>query len=431
MSYCDDCFIDWKYKVLDNRYIIIHRLGYGSYASVWLAYDVNDIDKWVAIKIHNREDYQHGLKETKIYQNINSLKSNRLMTLIRNFDYVSDKDDEIHHCCVMDLLGNSLFGLLKIKCFNNGLPFDFIIKCIKQSLEGLNTMHKNNFIHGDVKPENILLDEISPEVTDIINKLNMQSYIKTLKKIKNPKYFETLIKYITTKLETSSNNHNKHHSNNSTNTNTDTDTDTDSDEPITISDSSDDESNNKLNNNESNNEFNFSNKNIKLTDMGSCVGPKTRKKKYIQTCYYKSPEILMKLGYDSKSDMWALGCTIYELLTGNILFDPDKYNGNQNKYHLFLISQKIGMFSPNMIQNSPKRDIFFSSDMLSIKGFNTFSQSSQKNIILSTHLKKILSDKLIDPTRANHLIDLIAKLLHIDQTKRLSADMALKHQLFT
>ena len=49
------------------------------------------------------------------------------------------------------------------------------------------------------------------------------------------------------------------------------------------------------------------------------------------TPYYASPEIWQDQPYDSKSDIWSLGCVVYELLTYNPPFMANDMNGLYNK----------------------------------------------------------------------------------------------------
>ena len=44
------------------------------------------------------------------------------------------------------------------------------------------------------------------------------------------------------------------------------------------------------------------------------------KKNTFQTRYYRSPEVILGLDFNKKIDLWSLGCKLYELVTGKILF---------------------------------------------------------------------------------------------------------------
>lgn len=44
------------------------------------------------------------------------------------------------------------------------------------------------------------------------------------------------------------------------------------------------------------------------------------------TPYYLSPEVCLGQGYDSKSDMWMLGCILYELVTLRRPFEGENLN---------------------------------------------------------------------------------------------------------
>ena len=41
---------------------------------------------------------------------------------------------------------------------------------------------------------------------------------------------------------------------------------------------------------------------------------------YIQSRFYRSPEILIGVSYDMAIDMWSLGCILVEMHTGEPLF---------------------------------------------------------------------------------------------------------------
>ena len=87
------------------------------------------------------------------------------------------------------------------------------------------------------------------------------------------------------------------------------------------------------------------------------------KYRLVQTRYYRSPEIILGLPYTEKIDIWSIGCSLYELYTSKILFNPrhsEMYK--TDNHHLFIISKLCGKIPSKMIKNSPKKDLLFSID---------------------------------------------------------------------
>eukprot|EP00764_Aduncisulcus_paluster_P010436 gnl/Carplike_NY0171/3635_a4910_338.p1 GENE.gnl/Carplike_NY0171/3635_a4910_338~~gnl/Carplike_NY0171/3635_a4910_338.p1 ORF type:complete len:546 (+),score=49.03 gnl/Carplike_NY0171/3635_a4910_338:133-1638(+) len=82
-------------------------------------------------------------------------------------------------------------------------------------------------------------------------------------------------------------------------------------------------------------------KTIKIGDLGVArvlKGKNSLAKTSIGTPYYISPEIWRNVPYDAKSDIWSLGCLLYEMLTFKHPFDGRDMRGLahavlQGKYH--------------------------------------------------------------------------------------------------
>ena len=77
---------------------------------------------------------------------------------------------------------------------------------------------------------------------------------------------------------------------------------------------------------------------IVLGDFGLSLFLKTDYKKYIniiQTRWYRSPEIIYKIPFNEKIDIWSLGCIIYELIASRPLFKS--YSDNDHLVHIHYI----------------------------------------------------------------------------------------------
>ena len=93
---------------------------------------------------------------------------------------------------------------------------------------------------------------------------------------------------------------------------------------------------------------------IKLIDFGSACATTHQVHTYIQSRFYRSPEVLLGCSYDGAIDMWSLGAIVGELFLGLPLF-PGESEYNQ----LFRIVQMRGPVPDSMISAGSLAHKFF------------------------------------------------------------------------
>lgn len=327
----DDSMIDWSSNVFNDRYIAIKKLGKGSYCSVWLAYD-QKINKMIALKIYNREDYKRAKREIKTFDEI---KSKNIMNIITYNDKFIHEDEEFNSndedsdsekssystnrflCVTMQLCGYSLNDIILIFKNNNiHIPSTTILDWHDKIRLILDSMHKNGLVHTDIKPENILTD--IPKY-DILNFINLEKELKNKKR-----------KDIQNKI------------NKTLNENKNITVNFDYIYSYVISNQS----------------------TIYLCDMGTTMKPgdPTLYKKH--TIYYRSPESILEIGWDETYDYWSLGCTLYELAENKILFNVDN-----NLELLYDIQTKLGPYPLFLLEQSPIKYKYYNQKLTRLRGY--------------------------------------------------------------
>ncbi|CAG0882663.1 unnamed protein product [Darwinula stevensoni] len=93
---------------------------------------------------------------------------------------------------------------------------------------------------------------------------------------------------------------------------------------------------------------------IKIVDFGSSCQLGQRKYQYIQSRFYRSPEVLLGLPYDLAIDMWSLGCILVEMHTGEPLFSGANEVDQMNK-----IVEVLGMPPAHLLDQAQKTRKYF------------------------------------------------------------------------
>lgn len=98
---------------------------------------------------------------------------------------------------------------------------------------------------------------------------------------------------------------------------------------------------------------------LKVCDLGS-ASPASENEitPYLVSRFYRAPEIILGIPYDYAIDVWSIGCTLFELYTGKILF-----TGRNNNQMLKSIMECRGKYPPKVLRRGSLAHLHFD-DML-------------------------------------------------------------------
>ncbi|KAH9174261.1 hypothetical protein EDB89DRAFT_2150999 [Lactarius sanguifluus] len=156
---------------------------------------------------------------------------------------------------------------------------------------------------------------------------------------------------------------------------------------------------------------------IKVIDFGSSCFEHEKIYTYIQSRFYRSPEVILGMNYHMAIDMWSLGCILAELKTGFPIFP-----GENEQEQLSCIMEVLGLPDKDFVNRSSRKRLFFDSTGAPRPVVNSKGRRRRPG---TKTLAQVLrcEDELF--------IDFVSKCLMWDPERRIKPQNAMRHPFIT
>jgi len=152
---------------------------------------------------------------------------------------------------------------------------------------------------------------------------------------------------------------------------------------------------------------------IKVIDFGSSCFEHEKIYTYIQSRFYRSPEVILGMNYHMGIDMWSLGCILAELYTGFPIFP-----GENEQEQLSCIMEVLGPPDKDFVNRSSRKRLFFDNNGAPRPVVNSKGRRRRPG---TKSLAQVLRCQDED------FVDFIARCLVWDPERRMKPQAALQH----
>ncbi|KAL9081900.1 MAG: hypothetical protein Q9159_006925 [Coniocarpon cinnabarinum] len=393
-----------QYK--DGKYTVVRKLGWGHFSTVWLSRD-NTNGRHVALKVVRSAAHytETAIDEIKLLKKVVEANPNHpgkryVVQLLDSFEHKGPNG--VHVCMVFEVLGENLLGLIK-RYNHRGIPMPLVKQITKQVLLGLDHLHREcGIIHTDLKPENVLIEigdveqivktyvdadtkkkaerdqarngrhrrrtlitgsqplpsplNASFSQTDLtgssqsLNKMVKESLTPSTPPVANTPQAKSMLETLGIKPGAAEQDFQREKTA----------------ELLTkeVSDMDLDKSKADAEKQEKIAEdFSIDTISVKIADLGNACWVSHHFTNDIQTRQYRSPEVILGAKWGASTDVWSMACMVFELITGDYLFDPQsgtKYGKDDD--HIAQIIELLGQFPKNVCKTGKWSQEIFKSN---------------------------------------------------------------------
>ncbi|EZG70718.1 protein kinase domain protein [Gregarina niphandrodes] len=157
----------------------------------------------------------------------------------------------------------------------------------------------------------------------------------------------------------------------------------------------------------------------KIVDLGNGCWVHKHFSPDIQTRQYRAPEVLIGAGYDTSADIWSFACLMFEMITGDYLFEPKgAADYSRDEDHLALVIELLGPLPRSLLAKAPDSQRIFTPEGTLRRIVDLKFWGLEDVLINRYHLP---------PSEASYLTDFLLPMLELDPNQRASAYEMLDH----